>query len=174
MDLLQEHTGVDLAGAPFGSSDESIVSLPPSQSAAGDDPAGAVLELVQEAASVLRSSEDHSAEIEARARELSDRAVEQLKRAKEHIAALEWECEKCNALIAQGNARAAAAEDALKKFEDQFGAIELQMSATEFRARSAEARATKAEDMLRRVEEAIRSQILEPQRSRKIISAAAA
>jgi chromosome segregation ATPase len=168
MDSLQEDTG-----APSVAADDTVVNFQAVTPGAEDDPGAAVLHLVQEVAIALRRKEDHSGEIASRTRTLLERAIEQLKRAAERIESLESDSEKCNVLIAEANARALTAEDALKRWDDRFGAIEAQMSATEFRARSAEARANKAEDMLRRVEEDICSYILEPRRSKKTVAAAA-
>jgi chromosome segregation ATPase len=174
MDSLEEATRADYADAPGPPTGENIVIFPPAPADAEDDPGAEVLQLVEKAATRLRRSENQCANVESRTRALLERAIEQLERAAERIESLEADCERCNARTAEANARALMAEDALKRWDNRFGAIEAQMSATEFRARSAEARASKSQDMLRRVEEAIRSKILERQRSRKIISAAAA
>jgi chromosome segregation ATPase len=171
MDLVQEHVDTGLVDAPVAG--EKTVSLLPLVTGVEDDPGAAALNLIQEAAMVVRRSEDHCTEMKSRTRALLERAIEQLERAAERIESLEADCQSRNALIAEANARALMTEDALKRWEDRFGAIEAQISAAEFRARSAEARAIRAEDALREVEEAIRSQILGRKRSTQIIAAAA-
>jgi chromosome segregation ATPase len=174
MDLLLNDTGAsEVSDTVSLAACEAVVNLPASADCAEDDPGAAALHLVEEAATRLRRSEEHSAEFESWSRKLLERAIAQLECAQERIDLLEADCEKCNALIDDANARALMAEDALKRWDDRMGAIEAQMSATEFRARSAEARASKAEEALRRIEEAIRSQILERQRSKTGLAAAA-
>src|SRR5579862_287708 len=164
MDSPQQDTRADCADTPRPSAGKNIVSFPPSAVGAEDERGTAVLQLVEEAATRLERTENHCAEIESHTRALADRAVGLLKSAAERIDSLETDCEKFNALIAEANARALIAEDALKRWDERFGAIEAQMNATEFRARSAEARASKSEEILRQVEEAIRWQLLARQR----------
>src|SRR5215469_7248044 len=105
MDSLQGNTGADCADTFSATTGKNIVSFPPSPPFAEDDSGVEVLQLVEKAATRLEKTEEHCEGIESRARALADRAVGLLKSAAERIETLEAECQTCNALMSEANAR---------------------------------------------------------------------
>jgi len=83
------------------------------------------LRLVRQAADLLRSTKDHSAEIEAQAQAFADRAVAELKEARERIQSLESDCERLGSLLADTKDQAYAAKRALKQSVARLAAMEL-------------------------------------------------
>jgi hypothetical protein len=151
--------------ADFVSPMEKVLCFRRADSISASNHGGAVLRLVWQAAELLRSAEDHSVEVETRARALADRAADELKEAKRRIHSLELDCNRLNTLCAQAEDRALAAEGALREAKVQISAMETQLS-------NAELRASEAEGSLMRVEDAIRNEILNPHRSSSITAAA--
>ena len=151
--------------ADFVSPMEKVVSFGPASSISANNPGGAALHLVRQAAELLRSTEDHSTEVETRTRALADRAVDELKEAKGRIRSLELDCDRLSALLAESEDRTLTAEDALRESEGRISAMETQLS-------TAELRASEAEGSLMRVEDAIRTEILQPHRTTSLMAAA--
>jgi chromosome segregation ATPase len=149
-----------------------VVSFGAARSVTANNPDTEALRLVRQAADLLRSTKDHSAEIEAQAQAFADRAVAELKEARERIQSLESDCERLSSLLADAKDQAYAAERALKQSEARLAAMETHLSTAQERARSAEHRASGAEGMLMRVEDAIRTEILKPRRSTSLSAAA--
>jgi exonuclease VII large subunit len=133
------------------------------------NPGAAALDVVYQAAELIRDVDNYAAERHARAETLARQAIEKLKIAHDCVQSAE--------------SRRLAAEAGIKEFSDRLenelgvrlqevekvvehttsriAAAEAQLSAAEQRARIAEARAAEAENALRRIEEAIRIQIVE-------------
>jgi chromosome segregation ATPase len=170
MDWLRQHMRDHIAD--FALPTEKVVSFRSARSISADNNGTAALRLVRQAADLLRSAEDHSAEIEARAQALADRAVEELRDAKKRIHSLESDCERLTALVAEAKDQALTTEDALRQSEARVAAMATQLSTAERCASSAERRASEAEGLLMRVEDAIRTEILEPHRSTSLTVAA--
>jgi hypothetical protein len=144
---------------------EKVVSLRPGSSISVNNPGGAALRLVRQAAELLRSTEEHSVEVETRARALIDRAVDELKEAKKRVHCLELDCNRLYALLAKAEDRALATEGALRESEARISAMEIQLS-------KAELRASEAEGLLTRVKDAIRNEILQPNHTTSLTAAA--
>ena len=100
-----------------------VVSFSPARCATANDTEA--LRLVWQAADLLRSTKDHSAEIEAQAQAFADRAVAELKEARERIQSLESDCERLGSLLADTKDQAYAAKRALKQSVARLAAMEL-------------------------------------------------
>ena len=129
-------------------------------------PEAGALDLVHAAADLLKGVQEHSAAVETRARALASRASDELKAARNRIQTLQMDCDNLTAAAAESKDQALAAEQSLQEAQKQIAMLEVELAA-------AEKRAGEAEQMLLRVEEAIRFEILEPQRSNKPAAAAA-
>jgi len=167
MDRLRQHMRDHITDS---SPKAKVVSFAPARCATANDTEA--LRLVWQAADLLRSTKDHSAEIEAQAQAFADRAVAELKEARERIQSLESDCERLSSLLGDAKDQAYAAERALKQSEARLAAMDTHLSTAQERARSAEHRASGAEGMLMRVEDAIRTEILKPRRSTSLSAAA--
>lgn len=118
------------------------------------------IDLVNQAAEMVRSIEDHAAETTARAHGLAQKASAQLEFAHSRIRVLETAQsaaeDRCNA----ADARAAEAEQTVRQSQAEIAALEERLSAADQRARNAEARVIEAEKVLKRVEDSIRNKLL--------------
>jgi septal ring factor EnvC (AmiA/AmiB activator) len=124
------------------------------------------LDLVREAANVLRRMGEQRAAAKTRADALVERAAGELKAARDRIQALEMDCERLNRLVAQSKDQLLSAEKALEGAETRISTLETHLAASEKRAGD-------AEDMLLLVENTIHSELLEPMRSKTEVLAAA-
>jgi hypothetical protein len=168
-----QHVRDHCANTPSTTGREKIVSFRTTRSSPANIPGVGALDLVHQAANVVRAAEDHAAEIETRTRALADRAMEELKLAEQRIQSAESDRAGLKTLLLEAQDRALAAEDALRQSEARIAVIESQLADAELRAHATEMRAHDAENALRQVEDAIRTEILEPRRSTSVISAAA-
>jgi hypothetical protein len=141
---------------------ESAPKTPNSDFASLPAETGSVMaiDLVNQAAEMVQSIEDHAAEATARAHGLAQKASEQLEFAQSRIRVLEQALgateERCNA----ANGRAADAEQTVRRSQAEIAALEERLSAADHRARNAEARVAEAEKVLKRVEDSIRNKLL--------------
>ena len=139
----------------------------------GDD-GPAPLVLAYQLAEVLRSKEDHAAEIEARAQALAKRAIEELNLAETRLRSAEIARNAAEADRNEANARVEEFEGALKHIEGRISTAENQLSAAVLRAKTAETRAAESEEALRLLEDAIRTHLLAERGQASSRSAAAA
>lgn len=170
MDWLRQHMRDHIP--EFASPLEKVVNFRPTRFISANNPGAAALSLVRQAADLLRSSEDYSAEVEAHAKALADRTVAELKETRERIHSLELDCERVSALLVEAKDQTRAAKGALKQSEARIASMEAQLATAELRANSAEHRASEAEGLLKRVEDAIRTEILEPRRANLLTAVA--
>jgi hypothetical protein len=151
--LLAELAGVT-ADSANRAANSDFTSLPAE--------AGGVMaiDLVNQAAEMVQSIEDHAAETAARAQGLAQKASEQLEFANSRIRVLEAAQiaaeDRCNA----SDARTAEAEQMIRQSRAEIAALEERLSAADHRARNAEARVIEAEKVLKRVEDSIRNKLL--------------
>ena len=124
-------------------------------------PGAAVLNLINQAADVLRDIDDHAAERHARAETLAKQAIEKVEIAEARVRSAESGRLEAEAETKEFSDRLREVEKVMEQTASRIAATEGQLSAAEQRARTAEMRADEAEDALKRVEEAIRTQILE-------------
>jgi exonuclease VII large subunit len=161
-DYITNHSALD--------SPENVLSFQRSPNSKMN-PGAAALDVVYQAAELIRDVDNYAAERHARAETLARQAIEKLKIAHDCVQSAE--------------SRRLAAEAGIKEFSDRLenelgvrlqdvekvveqtasriAAAEAQLSAAEQRARDAEIRADEAEKALKRIEETIRARILEKQ-----------
>ena len=118
------------------------------------------IDLVNQAAEMVQSIEDHAAETTARAHGLAQKASEQLEFAHSRIRALESAQSATEDRCKAANARAAEAEQMVRQSKAEIAAMEERLSAADHRVRNAEARVIEAEKVLKRVEDSIRNKLL--------------
>ena len=132
-------------------------------------PGAAALDVVYQAAELIRDVDNYATERNARAETLARQAIEKLKIAHDCVQSAESRRLAAEAEIKEFSdrlenelsVRLQEVEKVVEQTASRIAATEAQLSAAEQRAITAEARATEAENALRRIEEAIRTQILE-------------
>jgi chromosome segregation ATPase len=160
MHWLREHMRSHLDEVP-PAVDDKVLSFRHATASVPQRQDADAVDLVYQAADVVRSVQDRAAQIEARAEDLVKRAIDKLQIAEERIRALELGEQQTRRELAEACSRADAAEKAAARAQARAAALETQSAAAAERARTAEARAGEAEKALRRIEHAIRTQILE-------------
>ena len=118
------------------------------------------VDLVNQAAEIVQSIEEHAAETTARAQDLAQKAVEQLEIAGSRIRALESAQSALEERCRAANARAAEAEQMVRQSKAEIAAMEESLSGADRRARNAEARVIEAKKILSQVEDSIRNKLL--------------
>jgi hypothetical protein len=156
---LREHMRDHIANTSVVDSAENIFSFrrPPYSA---KNPGAAALDLVYQAAELIRNVDDHAAERQARAETLAKQAIEELKIAHARVRSAESERRAAEAEIKELSVRVQEVEKAMERATSHMATAETQLSAAEQRTRTSEMRANEAENALRRIEEAIRTRIL--------------
>jgi SMC interacting uncharacterized protein involved in chromosome segregation len=121
----------------------------------------AALDLVSQAAQVIRTIEVEAATVEARARSLVQDAVEKLKLAESRIQSVDTARRTAEKCMREANARAEEAEKGIKEAQSLAAAAKAELYAMELRVKAAETRADETKHALIRVEDAIRTQLLD-------------
>jgi protein subunit release factor A len=141
------------SGASAGR-DENVLSFHP---ASAHDKGAAALDLVDQAADVFRSMEEHARETEARAQSLCTSALERLRLAEMRAEAAE-RAQREFVITAEHKLKEACR--ALERAQSCIEAQKDKLTAAELRAEVAEAEARQAKEALALVEEAIRQRLL--------------
>jgi hypothetical protein len=160
LDWLHKHMRNHLSGSNRIATSDRVFNFSNVPSATTNKDVGAALDLVDQAAEMVRSIENRANEFESRARSLAEEATAKLRLAEEHIQHLEAQQRASEACIQQANLDLQEAGEALKRERARVQAAENRLAQLEMRARSAEARAQECENALSRIEDAIRTQIL--------------
>jgi chromosome segregation ATPase len=160
LEWLHKHMRKQRSGSPQ-KSPADITSIFPSagDGVASRDGQGA-LDLVYQAAEVVRSIEDRANEFETHVRDVAEKAVEKLKLAERRIQELELQQREAEACIIEVRAKLQQAGEALQEERARVLAAENQLPELELRARLAEARAEEYQKTLARIEDTIRTEIL--------------
>jgi len=137
-------------------STERVLSFPSSTARDGN----AAVDLVYQAANLVRDLENRANENAKYAQNLAERAVEKLQLAGERIQELEAERETTQGHINEANVMVREAAEALRLERSRVKAAEERLRQLEVRVRNAEARAKKSENALAQVEQAIRTHLL--------------
>jgi chromosome segregation ATPase len=119
------------------------------------------IDLVHQAANVIRTREARAAEVEARARHLTKRAIEQLDLAEKQVESAEIARRAAEAGFNAANARVHELEKELQRTQLRINAAEAQVAASEDRTAGAMTRALEAERALARLGHSIRTQLLD-------------
>jgi len=164
LEWLNKHMRDHLSNSARIELDDRVLSFPVASAATsrnGETRDGeTALELVYQAAEMVRGIENRATEFESRARGLAEQANEKLKLAERHIHDLEVKQQAAETCIQQAHLKLQEAGEALKRERARVQAAENRLPQLEMRARSAEARAQECERALSRIEDAIRTQIL--------------
>ena len=121
---------------------------------------GAALDLVYQAAEMIKGIEDRAAALEVRAKDLVTEAAERMQLAERRILTVEAERHAAEARMNQAAVRVREVEQALERAGSRIAAAEDLLSTAEMRAQTAETRASQAEQTLARIEDAIRTRLL--------------
>jgi chromosome segregation ATPase len=164
MNWLREHMREQVAKAPSGDHAKNVVHFPADTAPPRNDPSTA-LDLVSQAASVIRGIEERAAESEARARTLAESALEKLEQAEIRISDAETARIHAEDTLVRLSARLQEAERELARTQARLVAAENRLADAEYQLRAAEARATQADNAVNQIEDAIRAQIVGLQRN---------
>ena len=164
---LREHMRDHIANHSALDSAENVLSFQSSPNSKMN-PGAAALDIVYQAAELIRDVDNYAAERHARAETLARQAIEKLKIAHDCVQSAESRRLAAEAEIQEFSDRVGKelsvklqkVEEAMEQTASRIAATEAQLSAAEQRARTAEIRANDAENALKRIEEAIRSRIL--------------
>jgi chromosome segregation ATPase len=160
LEWLHKHLQTHLPNSARIEPTDRVLSFPSSTPSNTNRDGGAALDLVHQAAEMVRSIENRANEFESHARGLAEEATERLQRAEKHIQDLEAKQRATDAAIQKAYLMLQEAGETLKKERARVEVAENKLPQLEMRARSAEARAQECENALSRIEDAIRSQIL--------------
>src|SRR5258708_26521491 len=105
MDWLQQRMRTYMVGPDSTNAEENIVEFRRASPATGEPAWAAVVDLVHRAAELMRSLENHSAEMQARAETLATSALQELKQAEIRNESLETELRAADAVVNRANAR---------------------------------------------------------------------
>ncbi len=171
---LREHMRNRIANAAANDAPENVFNFQQDPRSSATTQATSALDLVQQAAELIRDIEDRVTETEVYARNLSASALEKLQLSESRAQSAEIARRAAEADMNNAMARVQELEDSLAQAESRTSTAEAQLSAAEQRADAAETRASETERALVRVEDAIRSQLLGVARkaSRNLIRAA--
>ena len=170
---LRDHLSDIIANSASATPGDNIVNFTPPRAAQNlDNPD--VLDLVFQAADAIKCREDRAAEIEARAQDLAQRALDELQHAKKRIQDTENAQRVAEARALDTFEKNRALEKILKQHEALIAATQAKLSAAEQYSQTIEARAQKAEYALARLEDGIRSKLVRADATSNTDAAAAA
>jgi chromosome segregation ATPase len=160
LEWLQRRRSNHFSGSPQRDPIDAISRFSSVDSASAAPDGRLALDLVYQAATVVRSLEDRANEFGIHAREMAEKAVEKLKLADKRIQELENQQREVEACLNEARIKLQKAGEALQTERARVLATESKLPELEQRARSAEARANECEKTLARIEDAIRTEIL--------------
>jgi len=140
---------------------EGVLHFPAAPPSATSTGCIAALDLVSQAAEVIKGIENHASESEKRVRSIADKAIKELQLTENRIVELETELQSAQTCIRDARVKLKESDEAAKVERSRLEAAERKMCQIEMRARTAEAQARENSNTVARIEEAIRVQILE-------------
>jgi predicted nucleic acid-binding Zn-ribbon protein len=164
MNWLREHMREQLTNESSGNHAQNVVHFPADTAPPRTGPSAA-LDLVSQAANVIRGIEERAAETEARARGLAEAALEKLEAAEIRISDAERARIHAEDTLVRLGARLQEAERQLARTQALLVAAENRSADAEHQLRAAEARANNSEKAVGQIEDAIRAQIVGLQRN---------
>jgi hypothetical protein len=165
MNWLREHGRGAAPKAAANSAPENILDFPRVAGVLPGHDAPTAVDLVSQAAEVIRDIQDRAVESENRARALAESAIEKLQLAEARIREAEGARREAEENLAKLGARLQEAERKLAGAHARNSAVETQLASTQQRLGAAEARAVKAEKAVHQIEDAIRTQLVGLQRN---------
>jgi hypothetical protein len=139
---------------------ENILTFQHDLSGPRKDQGALTIQMVHQAAELIRGMERQAADIESRAQDLAKRVIVELGLAEQRLCFAEAERQASEAGINKASLRVHEADIALEDAESLIASIEAKLSAAEEQADAAEARAKEAEKALISIEDAIRIHLL--------------
>jgi chromosome segregation ATPase len=124
---------------------------------------GHAIELIEQAADLMRTLEQQAFDLQSRAHRIGEDAIKRLQNAQAHIDLLEAERDKAEAAANEAFLRLRELEKAFERSASQLVSAEARLFEAERRASVADERSQKAEKMLVAVENAIRNRLLRQQ-----------
>jgi len=156
MDWLREHMQHHITGADLHDAEEIILHFPTSPAAHHSS----TLDLVSQAAGVMKEIRERAAETEASAKGLVEKALEKLRLMEARVHSAETARSDAEGDISKLVARVKELERALAHTKAEKGTAEDQYAEAQKRLRVAEARAVKAEKIAAQIESAVRTQLI--------------
>lgn len=160
MNWLREHMRDQLTNAASSEFGKNILSFPTDTPADSRYDTSSALDLVSQAAGVIRGIQDRAAESEARARALAESAIEKLQLAESRIHSAEAARGQAEETLSKLGARLQEAERELARTQSRIATAEAQLAKAEQHMRAAETRAINAEKAVSQIEDAIRTQLV--------------
>jgi chromosome segregation ATPase len=168
MNWLREQVRGAALNATSNEPRENVLDFPRVAAAPSRHDAQMAVDLVSQAAGVIRDIQDRAVESENRAKALAESAIEKLKLAEARIREAEAARQEAEAHLSKFGARVQDAERKLAAALSRNAAVEAQLASTQQRLGVAEARAVKAEKSVHQIEDAIRTQLVGLQRNLNI------
>jgi chromosome segregation ATPase len=165
--MIDIQSGWNRRGMPSDVADSALARLAENSSTFQHDLSGPrkdqgalVIQMVHQAAELIRGMEQQAADTESRAQALAKRLIAELELAEQRLCSADAERQASEARINEANIRVHEADIALENAESLIAAIGVKLSAAERQADAAETRAKEADKALIRIEDAIRIHLL--------------
>jgi chromosome segregation ATPase len=160
MNWLREHMRDQLMNAASTDAPQNVASFPGNAAAVSRSGTSSALDLVSEAAGVIRGIRERAAESEARATALAESALEKLQVAVSRIQSAEAARDAAQETLSRLSAKLQEAEQELGRTQSRIVAAERRLADAERGMRAAETRAANAEKAVSQIEDAIRTQLV--------------
>jgi chromosome segregation ATPase len=165
MNWLREQMRDQLTNAASSDFGPNILSFRGDMPVASRYDTSSALDLVSQAAGVIRGIQDRAAESEARAKALAESALGKLELAEDRIHSAEAARELAQDTLSKLSARLQEAERELTRTQSRITTAEAQLANAERQMRAAENRAINSEKAVNQIEDAIRTQLVGLQRN---------
>jgi chromosome segregation ATPase len=139
---------------------QNVANFPGVAAAVSRSGPSSALDLVSEAAGVIRGIQERAAESEARAKALAESALEKLQVAVSRIQSVEAARGSAQETISRLSAKLQEAEQELTRTQSRVAATERRLADAERQIQVAETRAVNAEKAVSQIEDAIRTQLV--------------
>ena len=159
MNWLREHMRDHVGSSAAMELTRNVLKFTPGDPKSGNE-ASVALDLVAEAADVIKGIERRATESEVRAKTLAESAIEKLHLADSRIQASEEARRAAEENLAKVSARLQEAEKELAQTKSWLATADSQLANANQRAKSIEIRAINAERAVKDVEHAIRTQLV--------------
>jgi len=160
MNWLREHMRDQLMNAASADTRQNISNFPVDATAASRRGSSSALDLVSEAAGVMRGIQERAADSEARAKALAESALEKLQVAVSRIQTAEAARSAAQETLAKLSANLQRAEQEVARMQSRVAATERRLADAERQVRATESRAVNAEKAVSQMEDAIRTQLV--------------
>ena len=166
MNWLREHMRDQLMNVASADARRNVANFPGDPAAAAlRHGTSSALDLVSEAAGVIRDIQERAAESEARGKSLAEGALEKLQVAVSRIESAEAARDVAEEALTRLGGRLQEAERELERTQSRIVATERRLADAERQMRAAETRAANAEKAVSQIEDAIRTQLVGLQKS---------